>query len=307
MKEPWVGRFAPTPSGPLHFGSLVAALGSYLIARHQGGEWLVRIEDLDPPREVPGASEDILKTLESFGFEWDRSVVYQSQRQPHYSQILKALDAQLLLYHCECSRAAITKRNHGIYDGFCQQRQLTDSGDSAIRIKFNQSFFNQDFSLFTDEILGECQFNQPVDIQDFIIRRRDGFFAYQLAVVVDDIEQQVNHVARGADILDSTPRQNFLYHCLGQPAPAYFHLPLVVDQQGNKMSKSQFSSAITVDKASAWLVKALVHLGQLHSGEPLHSALKTERELIKMSPQEILQWATKNWKQSAVGVSSKVY
>ena len=280
-----VGRFAPSPSGPLHFGSLVATLGSYLMARQNNGHWLVRIEDLDPPREVPGAATEILKTLESFGFEWDGKIVYQSQRTQLYQTALDYLQASKLTYNCDCSRKILAERNHGIYDGYCRQRNLTDKKKQAVRVKFDDRF-----SVFRDQLLGECRFDTDENIQDFIIRRRDGLFAYQLAVVVDDIAQGVSQVVRGADIIDSTPRQNFLYACLGKSLPDYFHLPLALDATGQKLSKSRFSPAIRPEQATHWLAKAFNHLGQ-SSGE----------EIENLSPCEFLLYAVKSFRIENIG------
>ena len=299
LRSQWIGRFAPTPSGPLHFGSLVAAVGSYCIAKKQGGLWLLRIEDLDPPREVRGAASQILKTLEAFGFEWDEEVIYQSKRWSLYQDALATLKKSGLTYRCDCSRKLVHQRNNGIYDNYCRQRNIEAllnterdiKAESAVRIKFHSGFES-----FTDQILGECRFEQAVDKQDFVILRRDGFFAYQLAVVVDDIEQKVNHVVRGADILDSTPRQNYLYHCLESPTPDYYHLPLVVDAKGNKFSKTRFSPAIKFEDASCWLMEALSHLGQ-----------NVEPELSSVAPREILRWAVDNWSTDKVGKNPQIF
>lgn len=290
-EQKWVGRFAPTPSGPLHFGSLVAALGSYLIAKHKNGNWLVRIEDLDPPREVTGAAEDILKILESFGFEWDGDVIYQSQRSEYYNEALNRLQSKGLLYACDCSRKLIQQRAQGIYDSYCQNRKIPITEAVALRIKFNHQF-----SDFNDVILGVCSFKQVEDHQDFVVRRRDGLFAYQLAVVVDDIAQGISHVVRGADILDSTPRQNYLYHCLNANVPQYFHLPLVIEAGGDKLSKCKFSAAIHAKDASSWLVKALTHLGQ-----------NVDSALIHSLPKDILNWAINNWQLELIPQKPKIY
>lgn len=287
----WIGRFAPTPSGSLHFGSLVAALGSYIIAKQKQGQWFLRIEDLDPPREIQGASTEIIKTLEAFGFEWDGKIVYQSQRSQYYQQALEKLKAKRLTYTCDCSRKQIQQRNSGIYDRMCRDRNDGLTKEHAIRIKFNDLF-----CCFDDTILGQCVFKEAQDTQDFIIKRRDGLFAYQLAVVADDIEQGVNHVVRGADILDSTPRQNFIYQSLGVKPPAYYHLPLAVDEKDEMLSKSKFSPAIKQDKASQWLVKALKHLDQ-----PI------EADLEKSKPKEILDWSIKNWQLEKVPLSPIKY
>jgi glutamyl-Q tRNA(Asp) synthetase len=291
MNSPLIGRFAPSPSGPLHFGSLVAALGSYLIARQNQGLWLMRIEDIDPPREMPGAADDILRTLESFGFEWDGQVMYQSRRSEHYLNALQSLRDKGLLYACDCSRKMVLERNQGIYDRYCLTRHIADENHCALRVKFDQNF-----SAFYDHILGACHFDQQEYLQDFVVRRSDQLFAYQLAVVVDDIAQDVNQIVRGADILDSTPRQNLLYHYFEQSPPAYYHLPLVVDLQGHKLSKSRFSPAISPAHATRWLSKAYQHLGQ---------AIATDAEAL--SPMDFLHWAVANFDLQKVGSTAIRY
>jgi len=278
-KQPWIGRFAPSPTGDLHLGSLVAAVASYMIAKHQGGQWLVRIEDLDPPREIKGATKSILTSLEDFGLFWDGSVTYQSQRNVIYHQRLEELISLKFVYQCDCSRRMIEDRNHGIYDGFCRLKSLKSKTDRAIRIKFSSGF-----ETFDDRLLGKCQFDSEADKQDFIIKRRDGLFAYQLAVVADDIEQNINHVVRGKDILDSTPRQNFLYHCFGLAAPEYFHVPLVKDKSGIKFSKRSAAEPVKKDQATELLLKALTHLGQ-----------SVEREMLDAEPIEIIRYYEEHW------------
>lgn len=291
MAERWVGRFAPTPSGPLHFGSLVAALGSYLIARQKQGKWLVRIEDIDSPREVPGATKEILDTLNCFGFQWDGEVVYQSQRHSLYQDALDYLYSKSLLYQCDCSRKMIFERNKGVYDQYCRNRNLSRETESAVRIKFEpQDLF------FHDQVFGKRLLNQPKDLQDYVVRRRDGLFAYQLAVVVDDIEQGINHIVRGADILDSTPRQNFLYDCFNKKTPMYFHLPLAVDEMKRKLSKSKLSSAVKQSQATPLLLKAYSHLGQI-----------SDDALMQAKPSEFLQWAIKNFNPELIDTDMIAY
>lgn len=288
----WVGRFAPTPSGSLHFGSLVAALGSYLIAKHHHGEWLLRIEDLDPPRVVKGAVDDILRTLEVFGFEWDSAVIYQSQRGAFYQAAIDKLKQLNLVYPCSCSRKQILQRNAGVYDNYCRHKQIEDNlSNYALRARFSHRW-----SDFEDNILGRCSFCTSADTQDFVVQRRDGLYAYQLAVVVDDIQQGVNHVVRGADIIDSTPRQNFLYQALGYQPPEYYHLPLVVDEQGEKLSKRKFSTAIGGYNPGEWLIKALQHLEQ-----------PVLPEMNQSHPSEILALAVENWQLNKVPYQSKVF
>ena len=289
----WIGRFAPSPSGPLHFGSLVAALGSYLVAKKKKGDWLLRIEDIDPPREVSGAAESIVKTLEAFGFEWTGPVLFQSERFKVYQNAFETLKSKKLVYHCSCSRKEVLQRNKGVYDAYCRGGKSVQLANAAWRVIFDNS---AKVGAFNDQILGLCHFEQAEALQDFVIRRRDGLFAYQLAVVVDDIEQQVSHVVRGADILNSTPRQNYLYHCFGAKLPIYFHLPLVVTPTGEKYSKSLFSAAVKSSDASVWLVKALNHLDQA-----------TNEELKYESPADILKWAIDHWQVSKVAKKAKIF
>lgn len=277
--KPWIGRFAPSPTGPLHLGSLVAAVASYMIAKQRGGRWLVRIEDLDPPREVSGASRSILTSLEEFGLFWDGEVVYQSQRNDLYQQRFEELIERKIVYQCDCSRKVIEARNQGIYDGYCRNRKLPDKSDQATRIKFLSGFED-----FDDQILGSCQFNADLDSQDYVVKRRDGLFAYQLAVVADDIDQGINHVVRGLDILDSTPRQNLLYHCFAETPPSYYHLPLVKDSSGIKLSKRQGALAVNKQKAAEVLLQAFQHLGQ-----------NIDIQMVDSKPVEIISYFEKNW------------
>ncbi len=281
---PSAGRFAPSPSGPLHLGSLVAAVASYMIAKQKGGLWLVRIEDLDPPREIVGAAQSILQSLEDFGLHWDGEIIYQSQRADLYQQKLWELSRHSFVYACDCSRRVITQRNRGIYDGFCQRRKLSIKSQHALRIHFEAGY-----EAFYDQIQGPCHFFSSADKQDFIIRRRDGLFAYQLAVVVDDLEQNVDHIVRGVDIIDSTPRQNFLYDCFNQPAPSYYHLPLVSDRDGVKFSKRSGAAGIDKQYASELLIKALSHLNQ-----------PVDPQLIEGTPDEIIKLYEKNWDEKLI-------
>ncbi|MGX5202836.1 tRNA glutamyl-Q(34) synthetase GluQRS [Aliikangiella sp. IMCC44632] len=292
-RTPWIGRFAPSPSGPLHFGSLVAALGSYLIAKQKAGLWLLRIEDIDPPRVVQGATHSILTTLEKFALYWDGEVFYQSQRQHAYQQALEQLKQARFIYPCQCSRRQIQQRSAGVYDGKCRQKPPLNKTSVAWRVKFEQSKNH-----FDDKVLGKCLLDSAADRQDFIVKRRDNIYAYQLAVVVDDIEQKVNHVVRGADILDSTPRQIFLYDCLQQPIPEYYHLPLALDEKLNKLSKSQFSAALSAQDASANLLLALHFLGV---------PLAQLKPLAGCGCEEILKFALQQWKPALIPNKNQVY
>lgn len=262
---PYRGRFAPTPSGPLHFGSLVAALGSHLEARAAGGEWLVRIEDVDPPRVVTGAADDILRTLEAFGFEWDGPVVYQSRRSPDYRDALERLLRQDLVYPCTCSRKQINETarrgvDGPVYPGTCRARQ-PGTVQAALRLRIPGERI-----VFEDGLQGHIACEVARECGDFVLRRADGVWSYQLAVVVDDAEQGITHVVRGADLLASTPRQILLQRLLGLPTPAYLHLPVVLDPHGDKLSKQTLAEPVDARAPLPALLAAWAFLGQTRSG-----------------------------------------
>jgi glutamyl-Q tRNA(Asp) synthetase len=231
------GRFAPSPTGPLHFGSLLAAFGSWLLARHSGGEWWVRIEDLDPPREVPGAATGQLDTLAGFGLTPDAAVAWQGQRSALYQAAMDRLLAQGQAFHCHCSRSDLTA--HGGVHRRCVARARR--ADPAIRFRVDDG----DTVAFEDRLQGEVRQDVAREVGDFVLRRADGCWAYQLAVVVDDGDQGMTDIVRGADLLDSTPRQILLQRALGLRTPRYLHLPLIVDRHGHKLSKS--AGALRVD------------------------------------------------------------
>ncbi|MCP1482728.1 glutamyl-Q tRNA(Asp) synthetase [Pseudomonas chlororaphis] len=273
----YIGRFAPTPSGHLHFGSLVAALASYLDARAVGGRWLLRMEDLDPPREEPGAQAAILKALESYGFEWDGEMVRQSERHAAYAEVLNRLFNQGLAYACTCSRKQL-EPYHGIYPGLCRNAGHGQE-DSAIRLRVPELEYR-----FTDRVQGEFRQHLGRDVGDFVIRRRDGLYAYQLAVVLDDAWQGVTDIVRGADLLDSTPRQLYLQELLGLPQPRYLHVPLITQPDGHKLGKSYRSPPLAADQATPLLLRALRALGQ-----------KTDSEMAHASPREVLSWGIEHW------------
>ena len=255
------GRFAPSPTGPLHFGSVVAALASYLDARHHQGEWLVRIDDLDILRERPGSAAQILTTLEHFGMHWDQEVVYQSQRVRIYQQALKELRNTGLIYGCNCSRKQIaaiatTGIEGFIYPGSCRDLSISQTASHSLRLRTN----NLD-THFDDRIQGAVTQRIESQVGDFLIRRGDGIFAYQLAVVVDDHEQGVTDIVRGEDLLLSTPRQIYLQQLLKMPRPAYAHLPLVTNADGSKLSKSSDAWPVDTRNPVKTLNQALGFLG----------------------------------------------
>ena len=262
--RPVVGRFAPSPTGPLHFGSLVAALGSYLLARVNRGAWLLRIEDLDPPRVVPGAAEEMLRLLEWLGFEWDGEIVYQSQRTDRYRQVVAQLCEQRQVFDCSCSRREILLsaphpgEEGPVYPGLCRQGPVGSQQERSVRLRVDDRMIS-----YRDQIFGPQQQNLQRAIGDFVLRRADGLFAYQLAVVVDDIDSGVTQVVRGADLLASTPRQIYLYQCLQQPLPAYYHLPLALGGDQEKLSKRHGAAGVvTVANGALALWQALRFLGQ---------------------------------------------
>lgn len=273
----YIGRFAPTPSGYLHFGSLVAALASYLDARAAGGRWLVRMEDLDPPREEPGAQAAILKALESYGFEWDGDMIRQSDRHAAYAEVLNRLFNQGLAYACTCSRKQL-EPYHGIYPGLC--RNLGHAREhAAIRLRVPELEYR-----FTDRVQGEYRQHLGRDVGDFVIQRRDGLYAYQLAVVLDDAWQGITDIVRGSDLLDSTPRQLYLQELLGLHQPRYLHVPLITQPDGHKLGKSYRSPPLPEDQAPPLLLRALRALGQ-----------KPPSELAYASVAEIMRWGIAHW------------
>ena len=272
----YIGRFAPSPTGKLHLGSLVAALGSYADARSRGGRWLVRMEDLDRARVRKGAADEILRTLETFGLHWDGRIEYQSERTEHYRQALETLTALGATFECSCSRRV--RDGEGGYPGTCRAGP-TRGGPTATRFRVEDIVVAVE-----DRLQGRCDFRLR-ERGDVIVRRRDGAFAYQLAVVVDDALQRVTHVVRGADLLDSTPWQIALQQALKLPTPRYAHLPLITEPNGEKLAKSRRSVAL--DPASA--ARQLHHALQLLQQNP-PAMLESEPASL------ILRWAIENWR-----------
>jgi glutamyl-Q tRNA(Asp) synthetase len=285
MSPTYRGRFAPSPTGPLHFGSLVAAVASYLAAMSHRGEWLVRIEDLDTPRVVAGAADDILHALESCGMQWDGTVMFQSTRTDAYRAALEKLRASGLVYPCACSRreiadSAVSGIEGPVYPGTCRDGLAPGKTARAWRIDTRGAQF-----AFDDGVQGRVQQNLESDIGDFVLLRADNLFAYQLAVVVDDAEQGITDIVRGADLLDSTPRQIYLQRLLNFPTPRYCHVPVVVNAAGEKLSKQTLAAAIDPARPLPALVSALRFLGQ----EPPDS-------LAQAGVLEFWAWAIPNWK-----------
>lgn len=273
----YIGRFAPSPTGPLHFGSLLAALASYLDARANHGRWLVRIEDLDPPREDPAAAARILQILDDYGLHWDGDVRYQSQRGEAYQARLQQLQRQQLAFPCQCSRKQLAGQPH---HGNCL---CNASSDIAWRFLCPSGDFR-----FNDQLQGDWQENLA-DIGDFILKRRDGPWSYQLAVVTDDIDQNITHIVRGIDLIDSTARQGLLYRALGADIPHYAHIPVALEQNGQKLSKQNLARALQREGREQTLLTALSWLRQ-----------QPPQSLSGSAPEELLNWAVQHWQPAAL-------
>ena len=291
-----VGRFAPSPTGPLHFGSLVAALGSYLLAKQAGGRWFLRVEDLDPPRVIPGSADSILRLLNFCGFEWDGKVLYQSLRFDRYRQVLRQLQERELVFACSCSRRElIASAPHSgddgpIYPGTCRQGPIGQRPERSIRLRVPDHEIS-----CQDLVFGPLRQNLQREVGDFVLQRADGLFAYQLAVVVDDIDSGINQVVRGADLLSSTPRQAYLYQCLQQPLPDYCHLPLALGDDEQKLSKRHGKSAIiTAENSRRALWVAFQFLGQ-----------QPPDELLGAAGAELLAWGMENFSADRVQTSER--
>ena len=278
----YIGRFAPSPSGPLHFGSLVSALASYLDAKANHGKWLVRMEDIDPPREMEGAADTILHQLEQHGLHWDNEVLYQSHRHEAYLSTLKDLERENLCYPCQCSRQLL-KNKGGKHNYTCQPKN--PNIPAALRL----SITRHSLITFNDIFQGPQQQDLKRDVGDMVLYRKDGLFAYQLAVVVDDAFQKITHVIRGSDLLDSSPRQIYLQKALSLPTPEYGHIPVAINASGQKLSKQNLATAIDNKIASANLAAAIRWLN-----------LPIPEELAAASCREQLLWAEKNWQRTSV-------
>ena len=292
---PYRGRFAPSPTGPLHFGSLIAAVGSYLQARASQGEWWVRIEDIDPPREAPGASDAILASLEAHGLEWDR-LSYQHDHLDCYAAALEKLDETGRLYPCSCSRreiAASAEETDGplIYPGTCRDKTIGGETRHALRIDTRDAVI-----VFEDRIQGTQISRLPDQSGDYVLRRADGLYSYQLAVAIDDAEQGMTEVVRGCDLIDSTARQMYLHRLLDLPSPAYAHLPVAVDPDtGRKLSKQTFARPLDDKQATQNVWDVLAFLDQ-----------SPPTELRGADLPSLLQWATEHWRLDAVPARSGI-
>jgi glutamyl-Q tRNA(Asp) synthetase len=280
----YIGRFAPSPTGPLHFGSLVVALASYLDARKHNGQWLLRIEDLDPPRESHSAPAEIMRQLTAFGLQWDGEALFQSTRLDTYSKNLQLLQNARLLFPCTC------KRQPGPYKGACRHKSFSDVAEPyAVRV------LTKDQRIQFDDLIYGKQYSFPdQEVGDFVVRRKDGLHAYQLAVIVDDAFQGITHVIRGSDLLDSTPRQILLAQYLALSVPTYGHIPVVLGKDGHKLSKQSHAMPVDTDRPLAVLRQALQTLGQA-----------PQRAATTVS--SLLRQATKAWDLARVPRESTYY
>ncbi len=283
------GRFAPSPTGPLHFGSLVAATGSFLEARTRGGEWHLRMEDVDAPRCSAAAADAILRALEAFGFAWDGATVWQSRRDDAYAAALGRLQAEGRVFPCACTRreladSAIAPDGAAIYPGRCRAGLPPGRAARAWRLRVGDARVG-----FDDAVQGRIASDLASEAGDFILRRADGLFAYQLAVVVDDAEAGITHVVRGADLLASTARQIFLQQCLGVATPEYAHLPVAVNAAGEKLSKQTRAPPLDVARPGPALHAALAFLGQ-----------RPPPELARATVGELWLWAMAHWRLQRV-------
>lgn len=285
----YVGRFAPSPTGELHQGSLLTAVASYLDARQANGQWLVRMEDLDPPREQAGAADSILQSLEAHGLYWDQSVVYQSTRQQAYVERLKLLQNNNLCYPCGCNRQRLKALT--AYDGKCRQHQPDLSQATATRVKLEP-----DTQIRFDDLFQGPQYQHlNQDVGDFVIHRKDGLFAYQFAVVADDIDQGITHIVRGIDLMSSTARQRYLFRLFDVQAPIYGHLPVIVNEQGQKLSKQTFAEPLCNQQASENIWHSLERLG-----------LAPPLELKSAGCEQLLDWGVQHWRRSKVPQTTQI-
>jgi glutamyl-Q tRNA(Asp) synthetase len=286
VQATYIGRFAPSPTGPLHLGSLFTALASYLDARHRQGKWLLRIDDLDTPRNKAGSVTTILNTLDVFGLHWDDAVYYQSQHLDDYANSLEALEQSQLTYRCVCSRKTLADSSsddpnskQGIYPGICRDKAISNETPHAIRLKTGAQPVS-----FQDGLQGSISHNLARQHGDFILKRKDGIIAYQFAVVVDDYLQGINHVVRGCDLLEETPKQIYLQQLLGFPMPSYMHVPVIVDEHGYKLSKQTLATAVDTQSPNITLFGLLRLLKQ-----------NPPDELKSATVDEMLDWAIMHW------------
>ncbi len=278
-KQTYIGRFAPSPTGPLHLGSLYTALASFLDAKSQQGLWLLRIDDIDTPRNIKGAAEQILRTLAVFGLYWDGAVSYQSQSQNYYEAALQSLKRDQMLYACQCSRKTLANDERC----YCRYKSLDLSIPYAYRVKTAALEIG-----FKDQLQGWIDDNNREQV-DFVLKRKDQIFAYQFTVVLDDHLQAVNHIVRGYDLLASTTKQIYLQMLLGLSMPNYMHVPIILDSQGFKLSKQTLAEGVDINKPERLIYKLL---GLLKQNPPV--------ELERTSVDEQLDWAIRHWNPKAL-------
>jgi len=283
----YCGRFAPTPSGPLHFGSMIAAIASFCDARSSGGNWYVRIDDLDAPRVVTGVADGILRTLDAFGLQWDGRPLYQSANKHAYHCALHLLRANGRVFPCACSRKEVRKTGTPgtegpVYSGTCRNGLASGRRARSLRVRVD----NDTVPEFNDALQGNIRQNLMTEVGDFVVYRSDGAFTYHLACVVDDALLGITDIVRGADLIDSTPRQIFLQHLLGMPTPRYLHLPVATNREGEKLSKQTRATPVNPARAAATIHAVLRFLGQ-----------QPPAELAQWSPGTALDWAVKAWRR----------
>jgi len=290
MAPRYRGRFAPTPSGPLHFGSMIAAIGSYCDARAHGGDWHVRIDDIDTPRVVSGCADDILRTLEQFALEWDGYPVYESHNIDAYHSALHTLRVTGSLFACACSRQEVARSSiigidGPIYPGTCRDGLPPGRSGRALRLRVNEGTT----ITFDDLLQGQISQDLATAVGDFVIYRADGIFSYHLTCAVGDAHQQVTHIVRGADLVDSTPRQVHLQHLLHLATPAYLHLPVATNARGEKLSKQTHAAPVDAAQAAPTIYAVLRFLGQ-----------QPPQEMVRWSAVDAMQWAVSAWRRDNV-------
>ncbi|TBW49677.1 tRNA glutamyl-Q(34) synthetase GluQRS [Marinobacter halodurans] len=289
MTSKYRGRFAPSPTGPLHFGSLVTGLASYLEARTRTGTWLVRIEDLDPLREPPEAAGQILRSLERHGLHWDEAVRFQSERHDAYAAVIRQLLADDRAYCCTCSRKELSAHG-GQHPGDCRNRKAVPEAPHAVRLKLEDCTLS-----WQDRLLGPQAQVLRAERDDPVLQRKEGFYAYQLAVVVDDIDQGMTDIVRGSDLLETTAAQLKLFDWLGAPAPSYLHIPVILNATGQKLSKQTYAPALDDSRPVENLWQALQALGQ-----------QPPEDLLGAAPGAILEWARTHWSAKRLPLQSNL-
>lgn len=296
VEPAYIGRFAPSPTGPLHLGSLFTALASYLHAKHKQGKWLLRIDDLDTPRNKAGSVDSILNTLAVFGLNWEDGVYYQSQHLDDYAYYLDKLAHNQLTYACVCSRKTLADalsddpNKHGIYPGICRDKAIDSTTPHATRIKTDASIIT-----LHDELQSTISHKLAMQDGDFILKRKDGIIAYQFAVVVDDYLQGINHIVRGCDLLEETPKQMYLQRLSGFHTPVYMHVPVIVDRHGYKLSKQTSATAVDTQAPNLTLFTLLRLLKQ-----------NPPTELKGADVKDLLGWAIKNWQANNMANSRTI-